>query len=115
MFWRCFSYNKRGPCHIWEDETKAKKAEADQWLEEQNKALEPICKAECELETAMRRVRITSKMPGKPPLWRWNKNTGKLVRDSKGGIDWYRYYRLVLEPKLLPFAKECMIERPRTL
>jgi transposase len=115
MFWGCFSYDKKGPCHVWEDETKAERAQADKWLEDKNKALEPVCKADWELETAMRRVRIQRRMPGKPPIWKWGKKTGKLVRDSKGGIDWYRYYRCVLEPKLLPFAKECLIERPGTL
>ena len=25
MFWGSFSYNYKGPCHIWEDETLTKK------------------------------------------------------------------------------------------
>ena len=33
---------------------------------------------------------------------RLNKAHGKLVRDSKEGIDWYRYYKYILEAKLLP-------------
>jgi transposase len=87
MFWGCFSYDKKGPCHIWEEETTKEKKEADIWLKEQNKILEPICKAEWELNTQMRRLRITRKMPGVQPTWKWTKKTGKLVRDSKGGID----------------------------
>ena len=46
MFWGCFSYDKKGPCHVWEDETPKEKREAERWLEAQNKILEPICKAE---------------------------------------------------------------------
>jgi transposase len=117
MFWGCFSYDKKGPCHIWEDETPKEKKESEIWLEQQNKILEPICKAEWEIQTAMRRVRISRNMPGKKPVWKWNKTNGKLVRDSnsKGGIDWYRYYRCILEKKLLPFAKECAKERPGTV
>lgn len=117
MLWGCFLYDKKGPCHIWEDETKAERAQADKWLEEQNKALDPVCKADWELETAMRRVGIRRRMPGKPPIQKWKKKTVKLVRDSNGGrwIDWHRYYRCVLEPKLLPFAKECLIKRPGAL
>jgi hypothetical protein len=46
-------------------------------------------------------------MPGKKPIWKWNKTHSKLVRDSKRGIDWYRYYQYILELKLLPFAIEC--------
>ncbi|KAF7565430.1 hypothetical protein PtrM4_002320 [Pyrenophora tritici-repentis] len=41
---------------------------------------------------------------------------GKLTRgNDKGGIDWWRYQTEVLLPKLIPFAKECMRERPGTL
>ena len=54
-------------------------------------------------------------MPGKKPVWKWNKKNGKLVRDSSGGIDWYRYGKLILQEKLLPFAKECKIERLNTI
>jgi hypothetical protein len=28
MFWGCFSYNKKGPCHIWQEETAAEKKAA---------------------------------------------------------------------------------------
>ena len=28
MFWGCFSYDKKGPCHIWEEETAKEKKEA---------------------------------------------------------------------------------------
>jgi hypothetical protein len=27
-------------------------------------------------------------------------------KDSKGGIDWYRYQEKILKPLLLPFAKK---------
>ena len=46
MFWGCFSYDKKGPCYIWEEETKKQKKEAEDWIEAQNKILEPICKIE---------------------------------------------------------------------
>jgi hypothetical protein len=42
---------------------------------------------------------------GRKPEWRWNKTNGKLVRESKGGIDWYRYQTKIIVPKLIPFAK----------
>ena len=115
MFWGCFSYDKKGPCHVWEDETPKEKKAAEAWLEEKNAILEPICKGEWELENSMRRLRIKRNMPGKKPIWKWNKAHGKLVRDSKGGIDWYRYYKCILKPKLLPFTIECGKERPNTI
>jgi hypothetical protein len=34
-----------------------------------------------------------------------------LVWNAKaGGIDWYRYGRVILMKKLIPFAKECIKE-----
>jgi hypothetical protein len=87
MFWGCFFYNKKGPCHVWEDETPKEKKTAEAWLEEKNTILEPICKAEWELENSMRRLQIRRNMLGKKPIWKWNKAHSKLVQDSKGGID----------------------------
>ncbi|EOA82794.1 uncharacterized protein SETTUDRAFT_56772, partial [Exserohilum turcica Et28A] len=54
-------------------------------------------------------------VPGRKPQWRWTEQTGKLVRSSKGGIDWWRYQSCVLIPKLIPFAKECLQDRPQTV
>ena len=116
MFWGCFSYDKKGPCHIWDDETPAEKKEAKEWLEQRNQELEEICRQEWELETAMRRLNVRRKVGGIKPKWRWTEKTGKLERKAlRGGIDWYRYYRTILEKKLLPFAKECLIDRPNTI
>jgi transposase len=36
MFWACFSYNMKGPCHVWEDETTKEKKEAKEWMEKIN-------------------------------------------------------------------------------
>jgi hypothetical protein len=41
--------------------------------------------------------------------------TGKLVRWKGTGIDWYRYQKQILLPKLLPFAKACQQDRPGTI
>jgi hypothetical protein len=106
MFWGCFSYDRKGPCHCWLPETKAEKAQAEKDLEEWNKELEPILRDEWELNTSMGRLGLVTKR-GRKAQWRWNKKNGKLVRDSKGGVDWYRYQTKVLLPKLIPFAKSC--------
>ena len=108
IFWGCFSYNQKGPCHIWEDETPVEKKEAKKWLKERNVELEPLCKQAWELETALQRLRITRNVGGPKPQWQWCEKTRKLERKaSRGGIDWYRYYKVILEKKLLPFAKKC--------
>lgn len=117
MFWGCFSYDKKGPCHIWEDETEKEKKESIEWIIQKNKELEPIARTKWELENGIHRLRITRQLPGKKPTWKWSKRTGKLERRSKsaGGIDWYRYMKLILEKKLLPFALECKEDRPNTI
>lgn len=56
MFWARFSYDEKGPCHVWEDETAKEKKKAKEWMEKVNALLEPECKANWELETAMRRL-----------------------------------------------------------
>ena len=39
MFWGSFSYDKKGPCHIWKAETPKEKKEADTWLTEETRFL----------------------------------------------------------------------------
>jgi hypothetical protein len=45
MFWARFSYDEKGPCHVWEDETAKEKKKAKEWMEKVNALLEPECKA----------------------------------------------------------------------
>lgn len=106
MFWGCFSYDKKGPCHIYTPETKKEKEAAQEQIDALNEELEPIKKAEWELNTGLARLGLRNR-PGKKPVWKWNKKNGKLVRDGKGGIDWWQYQSKVMIPKLIPFAKEC--------
>ncbi len=104
MFWGCFSYEEKGPCHCWIPETAAEKKQAEKEIEELNEELEPLAREQWELSTAMARLGLRTK-PGRKPEWKWNKKNGKLQRAQGSGIDWYRYQTKVLLPKLLPFAK----------
>jgi hypothetical protein len=53
---------------------------------------------------------------GPKPKWKFTQKTGMLERKaSKGSIDWYRYYKVILEGKLFPFAKKCKAKRPGTI
>ena len=62
------------------------KAEKD--LDAINAILEAIRKAEWELDTAIRRLRVIRNVGGTKPQWKFTKS-GKLTRDSRaGGIDW---------------------------
>jgi transposase len=114
MFWGCFTYDKKGPCHCWIPETKQEKEQAAKKIDELNIELEPLMREKWELEKGMERLGLRAK-PGKKPQWRWNEKNGKLARGKGSGIDWWRYQSIIMRPKLIPFAKECMKERPSTL
>ena len=115
MFWGCFSYDRKGPCHIWKQQTVAQKKKDDLDLAEVNTLLEPIAKAEWELSTGVRRINLRRNPGGKKPQWRWNEANGKLIRKGKGGVDFWRHYKEIMIPKFIPFAKECQKSRPSTL
>ncbi len=85
MFWGCFTYDKKGPCHCWLPETKKEKEDAEKEIEKLNADLEPIMRENWELETSMGRLGLVTKR-GRKPQWRWNRKNGKLGRGSKGGI-----------------------------
>lgn len=90
------------------------KRENERELEALNRELEPIRQAEWELNAPMRRLALRD-LPGRRPRWRWRRRTGKLERDGKSGIDWFRYHKHVLRPLLFPFAQRCKETRPDTL
>lgn len=118
MFWGCFSYDQKGPMHIWTEETPAEKREAEQDIEALNRVLEPKKRLEWELNIATKAIQKMNLRPrkgGRKPQWRWNEKNGKLVRKGKKGINWWRYKKEILEQKLLPFARRCQIDRPRTI
>lgn len=116
MWWSCFSYDKKGPYHIWEAETKAEKKAMEKDLEERNAARFEEDKMKWELENAMERIHITRNQPGRKAQFKHTEETGAyVVKDGKGGINWYRYQEKILKALLLPFAKECQKERQGTV
>ena len=92
MFWDCFCWDKKGPCHIWTKETAAERKKTDKELKELNIAFEPELKMLWEIETGVRCINLRQLPPGKRSQWKLTKANGKLVREGRtGGIDWYRY------------------------
>jgi transposase len=63
----------------------------------------------------MKRLNLRRKPGGRTPQWRWNQSTGKLIRKSQGGIDFWRYYKEIMLAKLIPFAQKCQKKRPDIL
>ena len=111
MFWGCFSYDKKGPCHIRKPEIKTERATAQEEIHKLNEVLESILCQEWELNTYMSRLGLRNK-PGSKPEWKWDKKHGKLTRTDGKGIDWWQYCTKVVLPKLIPFAQECEKDRP---
>ena len=113
MWWSAFSYDQKGPYHIWEKETKEQKATCKADIEGRNAAIYLVEKSKW--ETAyLTKHRITRR--SKPvPEFKHTPKTGLIeVKKGRGGINWYRYQEIILRPKLLPFAKKCLQLRPKT-
>jgi hypothetical protein len=88
MWWSAFSYNKKGPYHIWEDETKEEKEECIKDLAARNAARYEEDKINWELENGIRRLRATSTMPGRKPTFKHDENTSAYVlKEGKGGVN----------------------------
>ena len=90
MFWGCYSYDKKGFFHIWKPETQKKKEQSVKKLDRLNQLLEADARETWELETTMINMRLRNRR-GRKLRWKWNKKHGKIVRDEKEGVDWWRY------------------------
>jgi hypothetical protein len=53
MFWGCFSYDFKGPCHIWRKETPKEQKTAQQIIDGWNQLREPECRERCEAARAL--------------------------------------------------------------
>jgi len=45
--------------------------------------------------------------PRPKPKFQHAKNGAYILKDGKGGINWFRHQAEVLKPYLFPFAKKC--------
>ena len=54
MFWSCYSYEKKGPFHVWKPETASEKRAAQTEIDKINKTLEPLAKESWELVSGSR-------------------------------------------------------------
>jgi len=77
IFWGSFSYDHKGPCHIYKKETVADKRLVVAELEAWNRDLEPSMKAEWEIATEERRAKLRKRSGGRKPMWKFSKATGK--------------------------------------
>ena len=66
MFWGCFLYDKKGPCHIWRPETAEEKKTVNKNLQSLNKELKLVMKEQWELNTSIKRMSMRN-LPGVKP------------------------------------------------
>ena len=111
MFWACFTYDFKGPCHIYYKETEEQKEE---FAENVDKLNEEEIKEEARAafdaqEREKERIwdEKGKKWPNNRASWEvyWKNNQFKKGR-SRGGVDNIRYTYEVIEPLLIPFFKE---------
>lgn len=93
IFWGCFSYDRKGPCHIYQTPTAAQTKKAVNELEIVNREREKQAQEEWELNSALARLQLRPRR-GRKPTFKFTPKNGKLVRNSKGGVDWYRYQKV---------------------
>jgi hypothetical protein len=46
-------------------------------------------------------------VPGPKPKFQHKGNRAYIIKDRKGGINWFRHQAKFLKPHLFPFAKKC--------
>jgi hypothetical protein len=122
MFWGCFTYDFKGPCHIYYLETEEQKEANQKEIERINKEeIEAECRTafdKQEREKERKWNEKGQKWPTKRASWDiyWKNNQFKKGK-SRGGVDNIRYWAEVLEPYLIPFWEEIMVQRhdPDTL
>jgi DDE superfamily endonuclease len=116
MWWSCFSYDEKGPYHIWEDETLAKKRSCKADLAARNAERYKKDKEDWEMVYSIERLHATRAQSGPKAQFKHTEKTGAyILNEGKGGVNWYRYQEKILKPLLLPFAKKCLEKRPGTL
>ena len=96
MFWAAFSYDKKCPCHIWDDETLEEKLAYKIDLDIRNVAWLDNDKVMWELNSGVECVGLRNK-PGQKPKFTHTEATGVYIRrKGAGGINWYRYQTVII-------------------
>ncbi len=91
MWQSCFSYDKKGPFYIQEDETPEEKAACKADLKARNAARYEEDKLNWEVANGISRAGLRNK-PRTKPQFQHNEDIGAYVlKDRRGGINWYRY------------------------
>ena len=73
--------------------------------------IEPICRSYWKLNRGTSQLGLQG-IGGPKPRWQFTEATGAYYQKlRKGGIDWWQYRTIILEPLLIPYAQECNIQQ----
>lgn len=135
MFWGAIAYGYGpGPCHMWEKESEKEAAAIKAELATENEAL--LAKQEDdrrqaripgteqhrvlqEINANLRHQDAVNPLPSgrrrvlRRPEWEFKVELAKRDSDRIGGVDWARYRRTILIPRLYAWAKEIEQETGR--
>jgi hypothetical protein len=107
MFWGSFSYDYKGPCHVYHTETAAERVSYQAIIDQYNAVLLPYKQQEWACLQAADTKKwqdLGRKKPGTPAKWEvfWKKHMMKREQ-GKGGVDFMRYNQEVIVPLVIPF------------
>jgi len=94
MFWGCFSYDFKGPCHVYYPETANEKIKYEKMMDDHNAAQMDAIQEEwdkLQVADAIKWTALGRKKPGKPALFKnFVKNYPCIMKreKGKGGIDY---------------------------
>jgi hypothetical protein len=117
MFWGCFTYDHKGPCHIYYPETPEQREEYLRVIQKLNDdEIEAECRAAFDRQEKAKEERWTAKgkkFPKNRASWEvyWKRHKMKRNEKSRGGVDNMRYTYEVIEPHLIPFWEEIQVQR----
>jgi hypothetical protein len=118
MFWGCFSYDFKGPCHVYLKETAAQTQHYQKIIDDHNALQLPIILMQWRAKEALKLLKWSDfkrKPPGKPAVFenfRKHHYLTMLREKGKGGIDHIRYRHEVIEPLVIPYMREVSLQRP---
>jgi hypothetical protein len=118
MFWGTFSYDFKGPCHVYLKGTAADKKRYNAIIKAHNDLQLPAIRAEWGIKVAKDKAKwlaLNRLKPGKPALFENFRKKHRLImrrERGKGGIYWMRYRYEVVEPLVVPYMYERSLQRP---
>lgn len=118
MFWGCFSFDFKGPCHVYVKESATEKREYTAIIKAHNDTQIPIIRAQWRAKEALKALKwsaLNRKPPGKPALFENYLKSHPLIMSrekGKGGIDHMRYRYEVVKPLVIPYMYEVSLQRP---